>query len=59
MSKTFHSLFMELEAIAAGPNDSPSPATTLTLERTHNIKVECALVNFIGDYLLDTVDNDL
>jgi len=37
----------KLEAIAAGLNGLISPATTLTLERLHNIKLECVLVNLI------------
>lgn len=36
-----------LEADAAGLNGLISPATTLTLERSDNIKLECVLVNFI------------
>ena len=36
-----------MEAIAAGLNGETSPATTLTLERSVNIKLECVLVNFI------------
>jgi len=37
----------KLEAIAAGLNGLRSPATTLTLERSDNIKLECVLVNLI------------